>query len=185
MKKTGLFFGSFNPIHNGHLMVAQYMLDEAGLDEIMFVVSPQNPFKGEHELWDAGKRLQLVQRCTASNPGFRVSDIEFHLPRPGYTINTLKELVKLEPDTQFSIVMGSDNLSAFHTWNQPQEILEMAALLVYQRRGYEENPLNGDPRIRVFGHAPFIDISATYVRERLSQGKSVRYLVRDEILELL
>lgn len=178
--KTGLFFGSFNPMHVGHLIIAQYLLEEANLDQIRIVVSPRNPFKGEQELWSPEKRLNLSRLSVGNHPKISVSDVEFSLPTPSYTINTLNYFVEKEPENKFSIIMGSDNMQKFSSWKDYDTILQKFTVLVYLRRGYETMEIT-HPNIRIF-EAPYLDISASFIRKRLSEGKSVNYLVRDEIL---
>lgn len=181
--KIGLFFGSFNPMHIGHLIIAQYILEEAGLDQIRIVVSPQNPFKDEHELWSPEKRLQLAKLSVGIHQKITVSDIEFTLPIPSYTIATLDYLSKTEPDNSFSIIMGSDNLQNFKLWKSYETILANYPILIYRRRGFE-NITFTHANAQIFD-APYLDISATFIRKRLNEGKAVNYLVRDEILPLL
>lgn len=184
---TGLFFGSFNPIHLGHLMVAEYLREHARLDEVWFVVSPANPFKEESELWPAEKRLELVRTAIADNPGFRLCDLEFRLPRPSYTARTLENLVALYPDRRFSLIMGSDTLEALPRWKDTTYLQKtFHQLLVYRRKGAETatNAMDYPEKVRWFD-APYIDLSATYVRSVMAEGKSLRYLVPDCILPLL
>jgi nicotinate-nucleotide adenylyltransferase len=185
MKRVGLFFGSFNPIHNGHLIVAQFMLEEGRLDEVWFVLSPQNPFKEPRQLWDEQFRLKLADSALAGNSRFRLCTIEFELPRPSYTAHTLRTLCIKHPEYHFSIMMGSDSLMSLPRWKD-SEYLQGFDLLVYRRAGYDRNTVTGinEARLRWYD-APYLDISATYVRERLEQGCSVRYLVPDSVFRLL
>ncbi len=184
---TGLFFGSFNPIHHGHLIVAEYLREHASLDEVWFVVSPANPFKDEAELWPAEKRLELVRTAIADNPGFQLCDLEFHLPRPSYTARTLEKLLEAHPDRRFSLLMGSDTLDALPRWKD-SDFLQRSfhQLLVYRRQGTltDAAGLGFPEKLRSFD-APYIDLSATYVRRMMADGKSLRYLVPDSILQLL
>jgi len=184
---TGLFFGSFNPIHIGHLIVAEYLREHAGLDEVWFVVSPANPFKDEAGLWPAERRLELVRTAIADNPGFRLCDLEFHLPRPSYTARTLEKLLESQPDRRFSLLMGSDTLADLPRWKDSTWLQEaFHQLLVYRRRGarFEAEGLAFPEKVRWFD-APSIDLSATYVRQVMAEGKSLRYLVPDSICSLL
>ncbi|MEN9511758.1 MAG: hypothetical protein RLZZ370_1577 [Bacteroidota bacterium] len=185
MKQVGLFFGSFNPIHNGHLIVAQFMLEEGRLDEVWFVLSPQNPFKEPQQLWDEQFRLKLAESALAGNPGFHLCTLEFELPRPSYTADTLRALHDLHPEHHFSLIMGSDSLMSLPRWKDSGYLQEFD-LLVYRRAGYDRHAIAGidEARLRWFD-APYLDISATYVRERLEQGCSVRYLVPDSVFRLL
>ncbi|MBC7425238.1 MAG: nicotinate-nucleotide adenylyltransferase [Bacteroidia bacterium] len=181
--KTGLFFGSFNPIHNGHLIVAQHMLSFAGFSKILFVVSPHNPFKEKDDLWDAKKRLNLVKTAISDNPNFEVSDIEFSMPSPNYSIDTLDALKALHPEMEFQIIMGSDNISGLNKWKNSEQLLTKYKFQIYQRPGSENIELPNDNF--TLHKAPLIDISATVIRELLSKGHSVKYLVPESILELV
>lgn len=184
---TGLFFGSFNPIHLGHLIVAEYLREHAELDAVWFVVSPANPFKEEAGLWPAEKRLELVRLAIADNPGFGLCDIEFRLPRPSYTARTLETLQEQFPERRFSLMMGSDTLAALPRWKDTGYLQRsFNELLVYRRQGAEANTdgLEHPEKVRYFD-APYIDLSATYVRRMMAEGKSLRYLVPDVILPLL
>ncbi len=181
--RTGLFFGSFNPIHMGHLAIAQFFLNEAGLDRVMFVVSPLNPFKTADTLISAEKRLEMVSRSVADNPGFTVSDIEFSLEQPSYTFKTLEALGKALPGDSFSILMGSDTLLQVPAWKHPEIILSYP-ILVYGRTDTYTNPFKDHKNVKLFD-TPLLDISATSIRKMLDQGKSIKYLVRDEIIDLL
>jgi nicotinate-nucleotide adenylyltransferase len=181
VKETGLFFGSFNPIHTGHLIIAQYMLEKLDLEEVRFVVSPQNPFKDPHDLYPEQARLDLVQKAIRSNPRFRCSAIEFSLPRPSYTFQTLEYLEENEPGKRFCIIMGSDNLDKLDMWKHSEQILNQYRIHIYQRPGYKI-------KRRLHAHitlhdAPFLYISATYIRDIIREGRSARYLVPDEILQ--
>jgi nicotinate-nucleotide adenylyltransferase len=185
MKKVGLFFGSFNPIHNGHLIVAQFMLEEAALDEVWFVLSPHNPFKEQNQLWDEQYRLKLATAAISDNDSFRLCDLEFRLSRPSYTAHTLRALLEQYPDYHFSLIMGSDSLESLPRWKDTS-FLQRFNLLVYRRAGFEHarHSLANSETLHWFD-APYLDISATYVRERLEQGYSVRYLVPESVFRLL
>ena len=137
----GLFFGSFNPIHNGHLIIAQAILNQTQLDQIWFVVSPKNPLKGSKSLLHEFDRLDLVEAAIWDNPKFKSSDIEFRLAKPNYTINTLVALSEKFPDNEFSLLIGQDNLKQFKRWKNNNSILENYDLLVYPRPGIEKSPL--------------------------------------------
>jgi nicotinate-nucleotide adenylyltransferase len=184
---TGLFFGSFNPVHLGHLIVAEFMRGHAALDEVWFVVSPANPFKDEAGLLPAEKRLELVRLAIADNPGFRLCDLEFHLPRPSYTASTLEKLVEAHPERRFSLLMGGDSLETLPRWKDSRYLQQtFHQLLVYRRQGAtsDVSALDYPEKVRLFD-APYIDLSATYVRRMISEGRSLRYLVPDSILPLL
>ena len=179
--KIGLFFGSFNPIHTGHLIIANYMADYSGLDEIWFVVSPQNPFKESDELLDEQVRLNLLNLAIAGDNRFKASAIEFSLPRPSYTENTLKNLRATYPEYSFTLIIGGDNLKTFHKWNNYEQILDQHEVFVYARVGIIEKPLLANhPKIKML-EVPLLNISSTYIRETLQAGKSIRYMVPDAV----
>lgn len=176
MKKTGLFFGSYNPVHTGHMIIANFMATRTDLDEVWLVVSPQNPFKQRSNLARDHDRLHLVHLAIGHTPDLRASDIEFGLPKPSYTIDTLTYLREKYPDRAFCLIMGGDNLPTLPKWKNADILLRDYRIYVYARPGYEPGPLGEHPRVRVF-NAPLMDLSATYVRERLRAGESVTYLV--------
>ena len=175
--KCGLFFGSFNPLHTGHLLVAQHVLSFGGLDEIRFVLSPQNPFKKTDTLADENARLEILKLSISDNPGFKASDVEFALPRPSYTIQTIQHLQKTEPNTEFSLILGSDNLPALQDWKDIDTLMRIVPFHVYKRRGTETFKPPGVGKFK-FYEAPFLDISATHIRELLDKKKSIKYLVQ-------
>lgn len=178
---VGLFFGSFNPVHTGHLLIANYFIQFASLDKVWFVVSPQNPFKNSDELLDEHIRIEMLNLAINGDPKFVASDIEFDLPRPSYTVNTLTFLRNKFPDDTFFPIIGGDNLQSFHLWKDYQEILNQHQLLVYRRAGFHENPLlAGNKQIRIYD-VPLLNISSTYIREMIQAGKSVKYLVPEEV----
>lgn len=179
----GLFFGSFNPIHVGHLSIAQFILNETALKKVRFVVSPQNPFKEKIDLIDAELRLDMVKLSIADQPDFEVSDVEFHLPQPSYTSQSLEAIKKLEPQKKFTLIMGSDTLNTVSKWNEPEKILSYP-IIVYKRTNSYKNPYPENPNIQII-EAPLLDISATRIREMLKEKKEIKYLVRDEIINLL
>jgi nicotinate-nucleotide adenylyltransferase len=173
--KIGLYFGSFNPIHAGHLIIANHILNEAGLDKIWFVVSPQNPFKPSDGLLNEYDRLYLVQKAIEDDIRLKASDIEFGLPKPSYTIHTLTYLGEKYPDHEFSVIMGSDSFQNLAKWKNAEVIVSNYSIIVYMRPGFEiNNAINA--RLRVMD-APLLEISATHIRELVRSGKSIRYLV--------
>ncbi len=174
--KTGLFFGSFNPIHTGHLVIAQTMLESTDMENIWFIVSPQNPFKKRGNLAHEEDRYNMVQAATYDNYKFRVSDIEFTMPRPSYTVDTLAYLGEKHPDHEFSLIIGEDNLKSFHKWKNADFILDNYRLYVYPRPGGSEEKWKIHPSVS-FVDAPLIDISATKIRKLVKEGKSITYLV--------
>ena len=183
MPKIGLFFGSFNPVHIGHLIIANFMATHTDLDRVWLVVSPQNPLKPKKTLARDYDRLHLVRLGIGDNPLLEASNIEFSLPKPSYTVDTLAHLKEKHPNHTFALIMGSDNLATLHLWKNYEVLLANYDLYVYLR----DTPLPSlanHSRVRIF-EAPLLDISATYVRECLRTGKSVRYLVPDAVFEYL
>ncbi len=179
-KKIGLYFGSFNPIHNGHLILAQQILENSDLDLIWFVVSPQNPFKERNNLLDNRARYFLVQKAIEDNDGFRACDIEFSLPLPSYTIDTLTYLQEKYPDKEFTIIIGEDNLKHFHKWKNYQAILDYYRIIVYPRPECEESELLKRKNV-IKINAPMIEISSSLIRENIRNNKSIRYLIPDVV----
>lgn len=175
-QKTGIFSGSFNPIHIGHLALANYLCEFEGLDELWFMVSPHNPLKEQADLWPNELRLKLVQLSIEGYPKFRASDFEFHLPRPSYTIDTLDQLKATYPDREFILIIGADNWALFNQWRQPERILSENRLLIYPRPGFSVNSNELPPTVRLV-HSPLFEISATFIRQALAQGKDVRYFL--------
>lgn len=182
--KIGLFFGSFNPIHVGHLIIANTMATATDLEQVWFVVSPQNPFKKNKSLLHEFDRLDLVERAIADNARLRATDFEFHLPKPSYTIDTLIRLLKKYPQHEFRLIMGEDNLAQFANWKNPEQILEHVGLYVYPRPNAAAHTYGSHPRV-TFVMAPLLDISATFIREALRSGRSIRYLVPDVVEEMI
>lgn len=181
--KIGLFFGSFNPIHLGHLNVAQYVLNECDLDRVVFIVTPQNPFKTDKELWPAEKRYNLISKAIADNPRLEVSDIEFGLPTPSYTSQTLEAIEQQKDGHSYFLIMGSDTLAGVGKWQNPEKILSYP-ILVYPRSSKDKNPYPDRKNILEMD-CPILEISASQIRQNLNVGKSVKYQVPDSILTLL
>ena len=171
---VGLFFGSFNPIHIGHLIVASVMTDHT--DQVWFVVTPQNPFKKSKSLLHEFDRYEMVEKAIQDNHLFKVTDVEFSMPRPSYTIDTLTYLSEKHPQHQFKLIIGSDNLAQFPKWKNAQVILEDYGLLVYPRPNAQESGRLKHPNVKVVD-APLLDISASYLRRAIQNKKSIRYLV--------
>ena len=177
----GLFGGSFNPIHNGHVRLAKSLLQEAALDEVWFLVSPQNPFKQDQQLLDDDKRLQLVRLALKDEPQLMASDFEFHLPKPSYTWNTLQALEQEYPERKFTLLIGGDNWEAFDKWYRYEDILKRYPIIVYPRKGSKVSDVKfQDSDIQIV-ETPLINISSTQIRQRLHEGKSVRGLVNTEV----
>ncbi|MEP7194916.1 MAG: nicotinate (nicotinamide) nucleotide adenylyltransferase [Saprospiraceae bacterium] len=180
---VGLFFGSFNPIHIGHLIIAQHVINETQCDQVWMVVSPQNPLKDKNSLANDYDRLHLVQLATEDNPKIKVSNIEFSLPKPSYTIDTLAYLKEKFPEHQFALIMGGDNLLSLPKWKNYELIIRDYPILIYKRPNYSiESDLLQNSNIQ-FIDAPLLDISSTKIRSHLQQKKSVQYLVPDKALE--
>ncbi|MFD2787738.1 nicotinate (nicotinamide) nucleotide adenylyltransferase [Hymenobacter rubripertinctus] len=178
-RKVGLLFGSFNPIHTGHLILANFMATHTDLEAVWLVVSPQSPFKVGKELLGESERLDLAQRAIAGNDRLRVLDVEFSLPKPNYTITTLDRLRAQHPADQFVLLMGGDNLSDLHRWEAADRIQAEFEVYVYPRPGYAApDPL--PPSVRLV-EAPLLDISATFLRQCLRAGQSIRYLVPEAV----
>lgn len=184
-RKIGLYFGSFNPIHIGHLIVANAVRENGDLDRVRFVVSPHNPLKHKNELLHEQDRLEMVRAAIYDNVNLEVTDIEFRLPKPNYTIDTLTYIREKEPDKDFYLIMGGDNLKNFKKWKNWEMILEYFEVLVYPRPGATENhELLSHPKVKLVD-APLMDISATYIRKSIVSGKSVRYLIPQEVEDLI
>lgn len=182
--KTGIFSGSFNPIHIGHLALANYLCEYEGLDEIWFVVSPQNPLKAQADLWSDELRLKLVQLSIADYPRFQASDFEFHLPRPSYSVHTLEKLRETFPEREFHFIIGSDNWLRFDRWYQSERIIRENKIIIYPRPGFpvEEEELPETVRLV---HSPEFEISSTFIRDALSEGKDIRYFVHPKVWEYI
>ena len=183
-EKVGLFFGSFNPIHNGHLMLANYLAEYGGLDEIWFVVSPQNPFKDKKSLLADRHRLYMVEMAIKDDERFQVCDIEFYMPQPSYTIDTLTRLQEHHPNTDFYLICGMDNIESFKKWKNYEAILQYHHLMVYPRKGYSSNELVEHPSVTVV-EAPEIEVSSTFIRNAIGEGKDVRYFVPKEVYKYI
>ncbi len=176
--KIGLFFGSFNPMHIGHKVIASYLVDFTDLDKVMFVVSPQNPLKQKISLLDQYHRLQIIRSEIEDNSKLEVSDIEFDMPKPSYTIDTLVRLKEKYPENNYSIIMGSDNLQNFHKWKNYEQILEDYSIYVYPRPGYE---ISGSHKnIHVIEGVPQMEISSSFIRKSIKEGKDVSYLMPEK-----
>lgn len=183
-EKTGLFFGSFNPVHIGHLIIANYMATQTDLRQVWFVVSPHNPLKAKQSLARDHDRLHLVRLAIGDNPRLRASDIEFKLPQPSYTIDTLTHLKEKYPERTFVLIMGSDNLATLHKWKNHELILRDYELYVYRRPGTPTAGWEQHPHVHCFD-APMMHLSATYIRDCIKAGKSVQYLVPEPVFEYL
>jgi nicotinate-nucleotide adenylyltransferase len=177
----GLYFGSFNPIHIGHLIIGSFIANNEEVDQVWFVVSPQNPFKTSAMLLNEYHRLHLVQLAIEGDPLLRASDIEFKLPRPSYTIDTLVYLSEKYPQHTFSVIIGSDSYQNLPKWKNTEIILRDYSIYVYQRPAFEQKQAK-EKNVR-FLTAPLLDISATSIRKAVQEGKSIRYLVPEKVRE--
>jgi nicotinate-nucleotide adenylyltransferase len=184
MRKIGLFFGSFNPVHTGHMILANFMATRTELDEVWLVVSPQNPFKKRGSLARDHDRAHLVELAIGETPRLRLSKVEFDLPKPSYTIDTLAVLRERYPACRFSLIMGGDNLASLPKWKNADIILRDYTIDVYRRPGSTDSELADHPSVTVHD-APLMHLSATYVRQCIREGNSVRYLVPDAVAEEL
>ena len=182
MIRTGIFGGSFNPIHNGHITLARYLCEAAGLDEVWLMVSPQNPLKQQAGLLADDLRLQMARQAVKDEPHITVSDYEFHLPRPSYTWNTLQALQHDFPDRQFVLMIGGDNWQHFSRWYHADDIISNYSLVVYPRRGSDISSSPMPPNVQIV-EADLLDISSTDIRRRVRQGKSIAGLVPDSIIQ--
>ena len=182
--KIGLFFGSFNPIHIGHLVIANSIAEHSGFKQIWFVVSPQNPLKKPGSLLHEFDRYDMVRLAIADNPRFDVSDVEFHMPKPSYTIDTLAYLGDKYPKHDFRVIMGEDNLINLRKWKNADQLLDNWGLLVYPRPGSDSSTQSDHPHIEIV-QAPMMDISATYIRTQVKKGKSIQYLVHPDVETLI
>lgn len=180
---TGLFFGSFNPVHNGHLAIARYLLDKGFCREVWFVVSPQNPLKQNKDLLDEDKRLEIIRSAIAGEKGMKVCDIEFRMPRPSYTWNTLQTLEKNYPEQSFALVIGEDNLRDFHLWRNYEEILRHYRILVYPRPGVEVS--GAIPERVTLVNAPLAAVSSTEIRAKAGTGEDISGDVPAKALPLI
>ena len=186
MQKVGLFFGSFNPIHVGHLILANYFTEHTDLDEVWFIVSPQNPFKQKQSLLPNYHRLELVYRATQEYPKLKVSDIEFGLPTPSYTSTTLVHLEEKYPEKESSLLIGEDNLSNFNKWRNYDLILDRHYLYVYPRVDVKKIPeeFNDHPKIKLV-EAPRMELSSSDIRSAIKAGKNIRSLMPPESWQYL
>ena len=181
-KQIGLFFGSFNPIHIGHLIISNHLVEHSALDELWLVVTPQNPFKEKQSLLNNHLRLEMIHLAIADYPKLRASDIEFHLPQPNYTIHTLAYLEEKYPNLHFALIMGEDNLKSLHKWKNYEQILSNYPIYVYPRlsEGTISEALTSHPNIQ-YVRAPIVELSATFIREEIKKKQNVRPLLPESV----
>ncbi|WP_299095973.1 nicotinate (nicotinamide) nucleotide adenylyltransferase [Winogradskyella sp.] len=184
--KIGLYFGTFNPIHIGHLTIANHLAEHSDLDQIWFVVTPQSPFKKKSSLLDNYQRLEMVFQATKDYDKLRPSDIEFGLKQPNYTIDTLVYLEEKYPNHTFSLIMGEDNLKGFHKWKNYELILENYSIYVYPRisEGKTDTQFKDHPKIHHVA-APIMEISSTFIRNSIKDGKNIRPLLPYAVWEYI
>ncbi|HMQ42817.1 MAG: nicotinate-nucleotide adenylyltransferase [Confluentibacter sp.] len=184
--KIGLYFGSFNPIHIGHLVIANHIAEYSDLNEIWFVVTPHNPFKNKSSLLDNYQRLEMVYRATKDYKKLKASDIEFGLPQPNYTVNTLAYLQEKHPNYAFSLIMGEDNLDGFHKWKNYDVILENHDIYVYPRLSDKKVTAQFDGHKKIHHiNAPIMQLSSTSIRKAIKEGKNVKPLLPEHVWEYL
>ena len=184
MKQIGLFFGSFNPIHIGHLALANFMVEFEAIDEVWFVVSPQNPFKKQSDLLDTPLRIKMVKMATSNEPQYKVEDIELSLPTPSYTIDTLRALSSQHTNCEFTIIMGADNILRFHHWKAHEEIAESYKLLVYPRPNITIKT-STLPKHCKLTEAPLFEIASSDIRQWIKSGKSTPYLLPEKVHQFI
>lgn len=182
--KVGLFFGSFNPVHIGHLVIANYMATYSELDEVWFVVSPQNPFKEKKSLANMYDRLEMVNLAIEGSEKLRVSDIEFHLPQPSYTIDTLVNLSEKFPGKEFLLIMGEDNLQGLKKWKNAEVLLRDYRIVVYPRPGYQSAELRTHSSVSLTD-TPLMEISSTFLRHSIKEGRSIRFFTPDVVIDFI
>lgn len=184
MKKVGLFFGSFNPIHIGHLAIAEFMVEQTDLDKLWFVVSPQNPLKEKKSLLADHHRWAMVNLSIEDDARFRAIDIEFKMPRPSYTIDTLTRLSEKYPDCDFVLISGTDIFQSLHKWKNYEELLKQYSFYVYARPNYTMGVYEDHPKIKVF-NAPQMEISSSFIRKSIKEKKEVKYLLPPKLDEYI
>ena len=183
--KIGLYFGSFNPIHTGHLIIAQHILNHTEIQRLWFVISPHNPLKDKASLANDRDRLHLVQLAIEDNPSMKASDIEFKLPQPSYTIDTLTYIKEKYPRYEFALIMGADNLISLPKWKNYQLLINNYPIYIYKRPNYPiESALVQHKNIHILD-TPLLDISSTWIRQLIKTKKSIRYLVPEKVFEYL
>ena len=182
--KIGLFFGSFNPIHIGHLAMANYFVEFSDLEQIWLIVSPQNPFKTKKNLLSEYERYQMVDMALSDDFQIRVSNIEFNLPKPSYTIDTLTYLKEKHKNHQFALIIGSDNLKYFHRWKNYKEIIDQYDIYVYPRPGNDPHKFSEKFPLKIV-NAPYIEISSSFIRNAIAEGKDVRYFLPEKVYQYI
>ena len=184
--KIGLYFGSFNPIHIGHLVIANHLAEYSDLDQVWLVVTPHNPFKKKSSLLDNYQRLEMVYRATKDYTKLKPSDIEFNLPQPNYTVNTLAYLQEKHADHEFALIMGEDNLKNFHKWKNYEVILENHDIYVYPRISENKTESQSTEHKKIHPvNAPIMQLSSTFIRNAIKEGKNVKPMLPEFVWEYL
>ena len=183
--KIGLYFGTYNPIHIGHMAIANYMVEFTGIDQLWFVVSPQNPHKIKAKLLDDYQRLEMAHRAVEGDDRLRASNIEFNLPKPSYTVDTLAYLKDQYPNYEFVLLLGSDNLENFHKWKNYESIVENHGLIIYPRPGFDPSKVEVKKNVTIAKDAPLMEISASFIRNAIHSGKDVRHFLPSKVWEYL
>lgn len=184
--QIGLYFGSFNPIHIGHLVIANHLAEYSDLDQIWFVITPHNPFKKKSSLLDNYQRLEMVYQATKDYTKLKPSDIEFNLPQPNYTVNTLAHLQEKHPNYEFALIMGEDNLKSFHKWKNYQVILENHHIYVYPRISDNKIDTQFEEHKKIhLINAPIMELSSTFIRKAIKAGKNVQPMLPQHVWEYL
>ena len=183
--KTGLFFGSFNPVHVGHMVIAQYFAEFTDLSQVWMVVSPQNPLKPSNSLLQDYHRFEMVRLAVDDYLKLKASKVEFNLPKPSYTVDTLAYLREQYPDRRFVPIMGSDNLENLHKWKNWEVILHEHEVYVYPRPGHDGGSLVNHPNVRLVSGVPNMEISASFIRASIAQKKDIRYMLTAEVYKYL
>lgn len=182
--KIGLFFGSYNPIHTGHLIIANYMANHTELDEVWLVVSPHNPLKDKNALTNMYDRLEMAKLAVENAEHIRVSDIEFALPQPSYTIDTLTYLHEKHPEKEFVLIMGADNLVSFKKWKNYEVLLKNYQIYVYPRPGADVKEWESHPSV-TFTNTPLMEISSTFIRKAIKEKKNVQFFLPDQVIDFI
>ena len=183
-KLTGLFFGTFNPIHIGHLAIANYMLEHTEIEELWFVVTPQSPFKEKQTVFDDRRRLEMVKLAIENHQNYQVCDIEFNMPKPSYTIDTILNLTDKHKNRKFALIMGADNILNLHKWKNYEQLLNLCPVYVYPRIGYSTANIkvSGDFR---FVNSPIIEISSSYIRKSIAENKDICFFVPEKVYQYI
>lgn len=181
----GIFSGSFNPIHIGHLALANYIVEYTNVDEVWFLVTPQNPFKEQDSLLDENERLRMVEIALSTYPKMKASRFELGLPRPSYTVNTMRALTETYPEDTFTLIIGADNWENFSKWKDHEEILKSHAIMVYPRLGHRISiPQKSRTKVEALD-SPIVEMSSTFIRESLEEGKSVRAFLPERVYDYI